>query len=199
MRDRAAIYDQFAGLLEYPRPGYGELVERCRLALGEVEPEAAGQVSAFQSQTQALAAEDLEELYVRTFEHNPPCALEVGWHLFGENYDRGAFLVWMRAQLRRYDLAESVELPDHLSHVLAVLGRMEDAEAGFFARDCVLPALERLAAGLHGKENPYQHLVAALRQVLTADHGPPSPLPVPLPVLQSDELPDTTRTQEVCP
>lgn len=199
MRDRTAIYHLFASLLEYPRAGYGELVERCRQVVGDAESDAAGRMAAFQSQTQALAGEDLEELYVRTFEHNPPCALEVGWHLFGENYDRGAFLVWMRAQLHHYQLAESAELPDHITHVLAVLGCMEDAEADCFARDCVLPALERLAAGLHGKDNPYEHAVAALRLVLTASHGAPAPLPVPLPVLQSDEFRGAIHAHGVCP
>ncbi len=42
-----------------------------------------------------------EELYTRTFDLNPVCALEIGWHLFGEDYERGAFLVRMRDQLRR--------------------------------------------------------------------------------------------------
>src|SRR6266568_3182701 len=56
-----------------------------------------------------------QELYVQTFEFNPACTLELGWHLFGENYERGEFLVRMREQLRRHGIAESNELPDHLT------------------------------------------------------------------------------------
>ena len=31
----------------------------------------------------------IEETFTRTFDVNPACALEVGWHLFGEEYARG--------------------------------------------------------------------------------------------------------------
>ena len=48
---------------------------------------------------------------------------------FGEEYARGMFLVRMREEMRKYNLAESVELPDHISHVLAVVAAMPDDEA----------------------------------------------------------------------
>jgi len=40
-----------------------------------------------------------------TFDINPACALEVGWHLFGEDYMRGQFLVRMREELSKYEIA----------------------------------------------------------------------------------------------
>ena len=74
-----------------------------------------------------------QELYVQTFEFNPACTLELGWHLFGENYERGEFLVRMRDLLRRHGIAESTELPDHLTHVLALVGRLDHEEAAELA------------------------------------------------------------------
>ena len=46
-------------------------------------------------------------------------------------------------------IAESVELRDHLCHVLAVLAAMPDDQATRFARACVQPAVETMHA--HGR------------------------------------------------
>ena len=67
----------------------------------------------------------LEELYTRTFDINPVCSLETGWHLFGEDYNRGAFLVRMRGLLRQHGIEEGAELTDHLESALRVLSVME--------------------------------------------------------------------------
>jgi nitrate reductase delta subunit len=109
---------------------------------------------------------EAQELYVQTFEFNPACTLEIGWHLFGENYERGEFLVRMREQLRRYGIAESTELPDHLSHLLALIPRMEHGEAADLAGQFVLPALAKIKEALKG--NPYAHVIAAIEGMLDA-------------------------------
>src|SRR5262249_35690032 len=93
------LYDALAGRLAYPRPGYHATVADCQRVLTDLVPEAGHLVAAFGERIAGLAAEDLEELYTRTFDLNPVCSLEVGWHLFGENYSRGEFLVRMRQEL----------------------------------------------------------------------------------------------------
>ena len=114
---------------------------------------------------------DLEELYTRTFDFSPSCALEIGWHLFGEDYNRGAFLVRLREELARHGIQESCELPDHLTHVLPLLDRMRPDEAARFALACVTPAVEKMLAGLEGKQNPYEHLFRCLVAMLNAEFG----------------------------
>ena len=44
------LYDSFADLLKYPGEGYPQTVERCRLALEEVNAEAAGLLADFNEQ-----------------------------------------------------------------------------------------------------------------------------------------------------
>ena len=166
-----AIYDQLAALLEYPGADYLERVVRCTQALGETQPEAAVLLAGFEEQVGDLSTEDLQALFTSTFDLDPVCTLEVGWHLFGEQYERGVFLVKMRQQLRRFALAESTELPDHLTHVLAVLGRMEAEEAGEFAAACVHPALDKMRAGLGGKSNPFENVLEAIARVLESRHA----------------------------
>lgn len=169
---RAHVYEQFAKLLGYPHDGYVETAELCRRAVAEFSDEAQGNLGEFCSRIEEQKTEQLQESFVQTFDLNPICVLEVGWHLYGDNYDRGAFLVKTREQLRRHGVAESTELPDHLTHVLALLARMEPEEASAFAGQSVIPALDKMLAGIAGKTSPYEFLLVALRQTLAFAHQP---------------------------
>lgn len=158
--------DRVAGLLLYPGANYHELVRRCQAELAAALGEDADFLAAFAEAIHALTPEELEELYTRTFDLNPTCALEVGWHLFGENYSRGDFLVKMRQALRQHGLPESAELPDHLTHVLSVLGRLPPAEYAPFAESHVVPAIDKMLAGLAEQGNPYEKLLRAIRRLV---------------------------------
>ena len=125
---------------------------------------------------------EAQELYVQTFEFNPACALEIGWHLFGENYERGEFLVRMREQLRRYWIAESTELPDHLTHLLTLISRMEVSEAAELAGQFLLPALGKIREVL--KDNPYLAVIAAVEAKLESDFPDAPRRPLSLPIFQ---------------
>jgi nitrate reductase assembly molybdenum cofactor insertion protein NarJ len=110
----------------------------------------------------------MQELYVQTFEFNPACTLEIGWHIFGENYERGEFLVRMREQLRSHGIVESCELPDHLCHILQLLDRLDVEEATELVGQFVLPALTKIKDALNG--STYQDLVVATATSLEADY-----------------------------
>jgi nitrate reductase delta subunit len=116
---------------------------------------------------------ELEELFTRTFDMNPPTCLEVGWHLYGEDYKRGEFLVKMRQALAQYNLAESVELPDHMSHCLKLLAYMEPEDAPVLAEGYLLPALKKILEGLK-PENPFRGLLEGLERILLDLIGPGS-------------------------
>jgi len=168
----AEKYDGLAGLFHYPTTGFREDAEHCRLLLSVNEPAAGEMIGAFAGETADLSLAQMEELFTRTFDLNPECCLEVGWQLFGEKYNRGSFLVWMREQLKSHGLAEEVELPDHLTYVLMLLGRMERAEADRFATEAVLPAMDRMLGGMKDKGNSFEKVVRAAQSVLTVCHGP---------------------------
>jgi nitrate reductase delta subunit len=182
------VQELLAELVKYPEAGYHEHVTECRRALAEAHPAVAPLLDDFARAIAPLSTEDLQELFTRTFDLNPVCSLEIGWHLFGENYDRGALLVKMRQELRRYGLAESAELPDHLTHALVLLGRMEPERAQEFATACVLPALEKMLAAFAGKaegkdsisaealtpnRTPYLNVMQAIERVLHSLYAGP--------------------------
>ena len=70
-------------------------------------PEAAKEISAFGAFIEQHDLWEVEEAFTQTFDVNPACALDIGWHLFGEEYARGMFLVRMREELRKHGLARN--------------------------------------------------------------------------------------------
>ena len=58
------------------------------------------------------------------FDLNPVCTLHVGYHVFGDTYPRGAFLVNLAARAARRRRRPRRRLPDHLPTVLRLLGAL---------------------------------------------------------------------------
>lgn len=165
------LYDALASLLTYPDAHYLKRAGQCRLMLADVQPEAGGQLGSFVTHIANLGMGELEELYTLTFDLNPVCSLEVGWHLYGENYNRGEFLVLMRQLMREQGLAENTELPDHLSNVLRVVGRLDPKRADRFCIDFLLPALDKMLAGVADKDNPFARVLEAIRGLILSPAG----------------------------
>ena len=165
------VLDAFARLLTYPDQHTAQAAELVYIVLqGEID-EAAAEISKFGSFLEQSDSWQVEEAFTGTFDVNPACALEVGWHLFGEEYARGMFLVRMREELRKYNLPESAELTDHISHVLAVVASMSDSEAAKFVTACVQPAIEKMNAALSEQDTPYRHVISSLATVIEEKWG----------------------------
>lgn len=173
--ERARSLGTLSRLLSYPEEHYLQLVELLYVIVQNQLPDAAQGIAEFGKFAEQCKEYELEEAYTRTFDVNPSCALEIGWHLFGEDYMRGQFLVRMRCELSQYEIAESSELPDHMAHVLAVLAAMPDEKAHQFAHACVFPALYKMQAALEKNGSPYRHLVRCLVQVLEQQFGASEP------------------------
>jgi nitrate reductase delta subunit len=162
-------YPALARLFEYPGEDY---IARCREA----------GLDDFAQALEPLSVGEIQEQFIATFDWNPATALDLGWHLYGEQYARGEFLVRVREELRRYGLPESAELPDHLTHVLRLLARMEPARAEEFAREYVAPAVAKLVSSLDQRQTPFAMLMRAVRHALPVQFEIP-PARVELPVL----------------
>jgi len=129
---------------------------------------------------------DLEELYTRTFDVNPVSSLETGWHLFGEDYNRGAFLVRMRGLLRECGIEEGAELPDHLESVLRLLDVLDEERAGELVRQFVLPAVRKMRVPLERGDNPYGAVLAEVDRTLRERWGEPIEWAAPAATLPYD-------------
>jgi len=153
------IYERLSPLFAYPGDTYAADAAQCLAAMRGEQPEAVPALEEFCAAIAPMTTDELQELFTRTFDLNPLCTLEIGWQLWGEDYGRGAFLVKMRDQLRGYDLAESGELHDHLTHALALLARLEPDEAAAFAGGFVLHALDKMRAAWRENRNAYAALL----------------------------------------
>jgi nitrate reductase molybdenum cofactor assembly chaperone NarJ/NarW len=171
MKACEGFYAAIAELLAYPDGALGGRLARCRELLRTDAPQTSAHLADFDTATRDVALADLEELYTRTFDFNPPCTLEIGWHLFGADSNRGALLVRLREELARHGIKESCELPDHLTHVLPLVDRLSPNEATRFVRACVVPAVEKMLTGIAGKQNPYESILRCLVVTLHADFG----------------------------
>jgi nitrate reductase molybdenum cofactor assembly chaperone NarJ/NarW len=165
------ILNALSKLLSYPDDNTVQTAELLYVLLMDELPEAASAASTFGSFVEQHELDEVEEAFTRVFDVNPTCALEVGWHLFGEEYARGMFLVRMREELRKYDLPESVELTDHLCHVLAIVAAMPEDEAARFVKACVQPAVAKMNQALQDKETPYRPVMQCLALVLAYTWG----------------------------
>lgn len=152
-------YESLAALFSYPDEEFHLHAEECLRAMDGEPAEAAAQLREFCAATQGLTTEELQELFTRTFDLNPMCTLEIGWQLYGEDYQRGEFLVKMRQQLREHDLRESGELPDHLSHALTLLGKLDADDAAGFATRYLLPAIDKMRGAWRENRNAFAALL----------------------------------------
>lgn len=155
------IYKQLADLLEYPDTNWDSKLAAC--AHNDLLAE-------FRSGVTALSLSDLQELYTRTFDLNPVCALEIGYHLFGENYKRGEFLANLRETEASCDLGQENQLPDYLPVLLRLLTKLEDEELrSSLISDCLIPALDKMLRPLQETDNPYRLLLTAVRATLQSE------------------------------
>jgi nitrate reductase molybdenum cofactor assembly chaperone NarJ/NarW len=157
------IYELLAALLEYPDQDWSTSTTSSR-ATGNAS------LRAFVVAVESLSMTGLQELYTRTFDLNPSCALEIGYHLFGENYKRGEFLAHLRETEAPFSLGQEQQLPDYLPVLLRLLVKLEDQELRLsLIGECLIPAIEKMLASFKETDNPYRLLLEALRSILQTE------------------------------
>jgi nitrate reductase delta subunit len=154
-------YKNLADLIEYPDTDWNSKVAAIT---------ADDAVSEFRSRIATLSLSEAQELYTRTFDLNPICALEIGYHLFGENYKRGEFLANLRETEAPFDLGQETQLPDYLPVLLRLLTRLKDEDLrSSLISECLIPALDKMLTSLKESDNPYRFLLEALRTTLQSE------------------------------
>ena len=149
---RKSSWILFGLLLEYPTLETPRLIEQLVTSLSVKERELCKSIERFQEFLKKNTLASWEEAYIQVFDFNTDSALEVGWHLFGEDYGRGTFLVKMRQLLHQYNIPLLEKLPTEESNKLV--------------QESVAPALLKIIPILEKKESPYLDLLTALQQFL---------------------------------
>lgn len=154
-----------APLFQYPDAGYWD---HARRAAAGCPSDVREQLDTFLAEVSNLPLASLEESFIQAFDLNPDCALDIGWHLFGEDYARGEFLVKMKGEHRKYGVDEGSELPDHLPTVLRLLATMPEKEAGQFAPQFLAPALIKIRSHFKDAAHPFVRLLDILSACLAS-------------------------------
>jgi nitrate reductase delta subunit len=156
-----SAFDALAALSAYPRADLNQRVRECASALHATSPGAAEEIERFAYATAETPLDVLQDVYVAAFDFDPDCALELGWHLFGDSFERGEFMATIRERLDRVGIPETEGLPDHLANVLPLLAREEPSKAGALAAK-IAPAIVHVRTALKDRRNFYVHLLAAI-------------------------------------
>jgi nitrate reductase delta subunit len=164
------LFEILASLLEYPSSDLNLRVERAKQWLTIQEPEVAVQFLSFRRKIRAFPVDKLQELYTQTFDLNPVCTLDIGYHVFGENYKRGELLAKLRETEAPFELGQENQLPDHLPVLLRLLGKLEDEELRLaLIGEILIPALARMLDALSQTENPYRDLIEVISNALKSE------------------------------
>lgn len=162
-----ALLALLARTLAYPDAATPALVAECGAAGGWAESAAADSLRQFAEAMAGQTVEAMQERFTGAFDFDPKCSLDIGWHLYGDNYDRGDFLVRMREALAAHGIEEGVDLPDHLPHVLRLLARLRPDAAAELATASIVPAVDKILAGLDGRGTPYEHVVRSIHAAVS--------------------------------
>lgn len=163
------LYRLYADILDYPGDGLIAHARECVGRLSGHSPEAAREMQAFLSFVLKESPGRMEEIYTRTFDITPVTTLYLSYHLFGESYQRGAFLVRLREAYRDHGFSSGAELADHLCILLRFIGIVDDPEFVHpLLEECILPTLEKIEEAL--SKNEYGPAISSLRFFLQEEH-----------------------------
>ncbi|MBM4460759.1 MAG: nitrate reductase [Chloroflexi bacterium] len=158
------IYALLAQSLVYPYPGLLDELQAGAAAAGKGP--AQRKFAAFIKQIGRLSVTEWEELATRTLDLSPAAAPYVGFQVWGESYQRGAFMAQLNRALAELGIDRAGELPDHLVPVLRYLAAADQPLPEL--AEHLKTALERMIAILQEKDrrNPYLHVYEAVLAAL---------------------------------
>jgi nitrate reductase molybdenum cofactor assembly chaperone NarJ/NarW len=150
---------KYASLVSYPNDKTMSLISKFNNEKKDVS------LKKFNEFVESVNLSALQERFTQTFDMNPSTCLDIGWHLYGEAYQRGAFLVELRQLLKENKIKESSELPDHFTHILAILDILKPEDQQQFIVNFVIPAIKKILIGFGDEKNPYKHVIEFLSHV----------------------------------
>ncbi|PAT38603.1 nitrate reductase molybdenum cofactor assembly chaperone [Vandammella animalimorsus] len=183
------LYKWCSALLCYPEAELIEALPQLRAMLAgwpELQAHHAA-LHGLLDHLQGRSLRQLQEAYVRTFDHNRQHALYIFEYVYGEDRDRGSAMVDLLEEYRQhgFELGDE-ELPDYLPALLEYFSHVPDAHARKLLGDLV-HVVAHIATRLHASGSPY---AAVLDALVALSPVAPQPLVEP-PVRDMDEAMET--------
>jgi len=133
-------------------------------------PEQAEKLSAFVAAIEKLSVKGQQEYFMKTFDVQAVCYLDIGYIMFGEDYKRAQLLVNLQNEHKVAGVDCGNELADHLPNVLTLLSQTNNpdfaTELGFII---TLPAVRFMLVKFENIDNYYKGLLEVLVEILQHD------------------------------
>jgi nitrate reductase assembly molybdenum cofactor insertion protein NarJ len=142
-------YNRISNLFVFPqKEDYKDNVQNIQLYLNEVLLDVGKILQPFTDVISIVSKQELEDLYLRSFEVQSITTLDIGYVVFGDDYKRGELLVNLNKEHQNYDIDCGVELADNLANVLKLLNLIEDSKLlNDLVNMIVAPALNKMIQG----------------------------------------------------
>jgi nitrate reductase assembly molybdenum cofactor insertion protein NarJ len=113
---------------------------------------------------------ELEEYYIRTFDVQATCHLDIGYIIFGDDSKRGRFLYHIKEEQEKIDNDCGTDLADFLPNILTLLSKTTDEVlVEELSVSIMLPALKQIEKKLENDNNIYKIPVQILISLLEED------------------------------
>lgn len=147
-------YELFSGLFIYPQNNsYAKQAEDLDNHLAGILPEAATEMKPFIEFITHSTLQEIQELFLRSFDVQAITTLDIGFTLFGEDYKRGQLLVNMNREHREAGNDCHTELSDHLPNILRLLPKMKDETIrNEIVLRLLIPAVEKMISEFDNKK-----------------------------------------------
>ena len=161
--------DAIAGCLGYPRANSWAEAHIAADGLSEGYPQVAAAYRKLGNWLANTDRHEVEEAYTVLFDLKPQCTLDIGHHVYGEAYQRGALLAGLVHELGHMGIDMGDELPDYLPTVLRLVGRLPDTEERQIFIDRILAVgVGRMKKALVDTKTAWAEAVCALADLYVA-------------------------------
>ena len=163
------IYKYIADLFRYPTYESFEKVRTVAEFLLQRDVGLHSQFTAFEEFYSAKNITELEEYYIKTFDVQATCHLDIGYIIFGDDAKRGRFLYHVKEEQEKVSNDCGTDLADFLPNVLTLLSKTTDAVlVEELSVSILLPALKKMVQKLENDNNiyiiPVEILISTLEQ-----------------------------------
>ncbi|MCK9270790.1 MAG: hypothetical protein RBR47_01735 [Bacteroidales bacterium] len=163
-------YKTLADMFRYPDENQAGYTHKFLALVAENFPERAKMIKPLVDRHLELPTAAQQEYYMKTFDVQATCYLDIGYMMFGEDYKRGQLLVNLQSEHQAAGVDCGSELGDHLPNVLMLLSKTNDPdfaeELGFII---TTPAVGFMITKFKGINNYYKDILETLLAFLRRD------------------------------
>jgi nitrate reductase molybdenum cofactor assembly chaperone len=163
-------YKTFAGLFRYPDEKLVAKAKSFSRSVVTQIPEWSEKMAVFTTAIEKLTTKKQQEYFMKTFDVQAVCYLDIGYVMFGDDYKRAQLLVNLQNEHKTAGVDCGTELADHLPNVLTLLAQTTDHD---FARELgfiiLIPAVRFMLTKFKNINNYYKGLLEILVSMLQYD------------------------------